>query len=111
MKIIISLWGLFALISAQTLDINALRGAQMNSPMLGLGNSTVTRETQTLNIHLMDRPVNKSKYIVGPGDDFYSRLQPVAYHSGYVHTSMGYLRTCGSRKCTFIKRDGICYCG
>ncbi|MBT3179644.1 MAG: hypothetical protein HN674_00830 [Candidatus Marinimicrobia bacterium] len=70
MKIIISLWGLFALISAQTLDINALRGAQMNSPMLGLGNSTVTRETQTLNIHLMDRPVNKSKYIVGPGDQF-----------------------------------------
>jgi len=59
-----------SVVCAQTFDINALRQSKTQPPILDMGYPTVKRETQTQHIHLMDKPVDKTQYIIGPGDQF-----------------------------------------
>ena len=71
MKNTISLWALCALISAQTIDVNALRTfGQSSATKLGLDRTKLTQEKQAQSLVILDRPVDPSLYFVGPGDQF-----------------------------------------
>ena len=71
MKNIISLWILCALVSAQTIDVNALRAiGQSNTSKLGLNRTKLTQEIQDQSHIILDRPVDQNIYLVGPGDQF-----------------------------------------
>ena len=71
MKNTIRLWALCALISAQTIDVNALRTlGQSSATKLGLDRTKLTQEKQAQSLVILDRPVDPSLYFVGPGDQF-----------------------------------------
>ena len=71
MKNSIILWVLCALVSAQTIDVNALRTlGQSNVSKLGLDRTKLTQETQGQSFVILDQPVDPNKYHVGPGDQF-----------------------------------------
>jgi protein involved in polysaccharide export with SLBB domain len=71
MKSIFRLWALCALISAQTIDVNALRTlGQSSATKLGLDRTKLTQERQGQSLVILDRPVDPSLYFVGPGDQF-----------------------------------------
>ena len=71
MKNTIRLWALCALISAQTIDVNALRTlGQSSATKLGLDRTKLTQEKQAQSFVILDRPVDPSLYFVGPGDQF-----------------------------------------
>ena len=57
-------------IAAQTLDINAMRIANPKFPLTDVSQPSVNRETQAQIIHIMDQPIQKDTYLVGPGDQF-----------------------------------------
>lgn len=61
---------MLSIINAQTFDINALRQSKTQSPILDMGYPTIKRETQTQHIHHMDKPIDKTQYLIGPGDQF-----------------------------------------
>jgi len=60
----------YAFSKAQTLDINALRMAQMKQGSNAIGNSGLSNITQTKAKVIVDQVIDESKYIVGPGDEF-----------------------------------------
>lgn len=60
----------YAFCEAQTLDINALRMAQLKQGSNTLGNSGLSTITQTKAKVIVDQAIEESKYIVGPGDEF-----------------------------------------
>ena len=60
----------YAFSKAQTLDINALRMAQLKQGSNTLGNSGLSTITQTKAKVIVDQAIEESKYIVGPGDEF-----------------------------------------
>ena len=65
------MWALCALISAQTIDVNALRTlGQSSATKLGLDRTKLTQERQGQSLVILDRPVDPSLYFVGPGDQF-----------------------------------------
>ncbi len=70
MKKIYILWVFCVSVSAQTLDINALRASNKATSVFPINQSVINRETQSINTHLMDTPIDKNQYIVGPGDQF-----------------------------------------
>ncbi|MEC8914713.1 MAG: SLBB domain-containing protein [Candidatus Neomarinimicrobiota bacterium] len=71
MKITIRLWALCALISAQTIDVNALRTlGQSSATKLGLDRTKLTQEKQAQSLVILDQPVDPNLYLVGPGDQF-----------------------------------------
>ncbi|MEC7730720.1 MAG: polysaccharide biosynthesis/export family protein, partial [Candidatus Neomarinimicrobiota bacterium] len=71
MKNTIRLWAICALISAQTIDVNALRTlGQSSATKLGLDRTKLTQEKQAQSLVILDRPVDPSLYFVGPGDQF-----------------------------------------
>ena len=71
MKNTIRLWALCALISAQTIDVNALRTlGQSSATKLGLDRTKLTQEKQAQSLVILDRPVDPNLYLVGPGDQF-----------------------------------------
>ncbi|MED5426628.1 MAG: SLBB domain-containing protein [Candidatus Neomarinimicrobiota bacterium] len=71
MKNTIRLWALCTLISAQTIDVNALRTlGQSSATKLGLDRTKLTQEKQAQSLVILDRPVDPSLYLVGPGDQF-----------------------------------------
>ena len=70
MKIIYILWVFCVSVSAQTLDINALRASNKATSVFPINQSAINRETQSINTHLMDTPIDKNQYLIGPGDQF-----------------------------------------
>ena len=60
----------YAFSEAQTLDINALRMAQLKQGSNTLGNSGLSTVTQTKAKVIVDQAIDETKYIVGPGDEF-----------------------------------------
>ena len=71
MKNSIILWVLCALVSAQTIDVNALRTlGQSNVSKLGLDRAKLTQEKQGQSFVILDQPVDPNEYHVGPGDQF-----------------------------------------
>ena len=70
MKKIYILWVFCVSVSAQTLDINALRASNKATSVFPINQSAINRETQSINTHLMDRPIDKNQYLIGPGDQF-----------------------------------------
>ena len=71
MKNTIRLWALCALISAQTIDVNALRTlGQSSATKLGLDRTKLTQEKQAQSLVILDQPVDPNLYLVGPGDQF-----------------------------------------
>jgi len=85
MKNTIRLWALCALISAQTIDVNALRTlGQSSATKLGLDRTKLTQEKQAQSLVILDRPVDPSLYFVGPGDQF--RVNIISSNEAYNYS-------------------------
>ena len=70
MRKLLLAWATFAQLFAQTIDINALRMNASKFPTTGVNQPVIKRETQSEMDLKLDRPVEKDKYKVGPGDRF-----------------------------------------
>ena len=58
------------MIIGQTLDINALRMAQLKQGVNDISPNGMSTITQSKAKILVDRPIDEKKYIIGPGDEF-----------------------------------------